>query len=71
MDYEDSSTQNAQPFSRAEPLPDWLNLVRTQVDSLKFGTVQITVHDSKVVKIERNESCGWTVFINSNRAYLG
>jgi hypothetical protein len=55
MDYEASSTQNAQRLSRPEPLPDWLNLVRTQVDSLKFGTVQITVHDSKVVQIERNE----------------
>jgi hypothetical protein len=55
MDYEASSTENGQPLSRPELLPDWLNLVRTQVDSLKFGTVQITVHDSKVVQIERNE----------------
>jgi len=36
-------------------LPAWLAVVRQQVDSLKFGTVQITVHDRKVVQIDRNE----------------
>jgi hypothetical protein len=36
-------------------LPDWLTLVRQQVDSLKFGTVQITVHDSHVTQVERLE----------------
>lgn len=35
--------------------PDWLALVRQQVDSLKFGTVQITVHDSRVTQVERLE----------------
>jgi hypothetical protein len=40
----------------AEPgAPDWLALVRQQVDSLKFGTVQITVHDSRVTQVERLE----------------
>jgi hypothetical protein len=43
-----------------EPLPggstpEWLQVVRAQVESLKFGTVQITVHDSMVVQIERVE----------------
>ncbi len=36
-------------------LPAWLELVRKQVDSLKFGTVQITVHDSRVTQVERLE----------------
>ncbi len=36
-------------------LPEWLQMVRAQVESLKFGTVQITVHDSNVVQIERLE----------------
>jgi hypothetical protein len=35
--------------------PDWLELVRQQVGSLKFGTVQITVHDSRVTQVERVE----------------
>ena len=39
-----------------EPLkPGWLDLVRTQVASLRFGTVLITVHDGRVVQVERNE----------------
>jgi hypothetical protein len=35
--------------------PEWFKIVRAHVDSLKFGTVQVTVHDSKVVQIERVE----------------
>jgi hypothetical protein len=38
-----------------EKLPAWLQLVREHVASLKFGTVQITVHDSRVVQVERVE----------------
>jgi hypothetical protein len=40
---------------RPENLPTWLQLVRKQVGPLKFGTVQITVHDSRVVQVERVE----------------
>ena len=35
--------------------PAWLGFVREQVASLKFGTVQITVHDGRVVQVERLE----------------
>jgi hypothetical protein len=35
--------------------PDWLELVRENVQSLRFGVVQIVVHDSKVTQIERTE----------------
>ena len=38
-----------------ENLPAWLHLVRKQVGPLEFGTVQITVHDSHVVQVERVE----------------
>lgn len=38
-----------------EKLPAWLQLVREHVGSLKYGTVQITVHDSRVVQVERVE----------------
>lgn len=40
---------------KTEPSPAWLRLVRDYVRSLKFGTVQITVHDSRVVQVERAE----------------
>ena len=33
----------------------WLEVLQRQVGSLRFGVVQITVHDSKVVQIERTE----------------
>lgn len=34
---------------------DWLAVVKDHVESLRFGTVQITVHDSRVVQIEKTE----------------
>jgi hypothetical protein len=34
---------------------DWLDLVREKVESLRFGVVQITIHDSKVTQIDRTE----------------
>jgi hypothetical protein len=40
---------------REKDLPEWLELVRRQVNSLKFGTVQITVHDARVTQVERVE----------------
>jgi hypothetical protein len=39
----------------SESFPAWLELVREQVNSLKFGTVQITVHDSRVTQVDRLE----------------
>jgi hypothetical protein len=36
-------------------LPEWLELVRRQVESLRYGTVQIVVHDSQVTQIEKVE----------------
>jgi hypothetical protein len=35
--------------------PEWLNLVRQQVGSMRFGVVQIVVHEGHVVQIERTE----------------
>lgn len=33
----------------------WLETVRRQVSSLRFGVVQVVVHDSRVVQIEKTE----------------
>ena len=35
--------------------PEWIGIVARQVDSLRFGVVQITVHESRVVQIEKTE----------------
>lgn len=34
---------------------DWLEIVREHVNSLRFGVVEIVVHESRVVQIERAE----------------
>ena len=33
----------------------WLEIVRRQVASLRFGVVEIVVHDSRVTQIEKTE----------------
>jgi hypothetical protein len=38
----------------AAPL-SWVDLLKEQVSSLRFGIVQIVVHDRRVVQIERTE----------------
>ena len=35
--------------------PSWVRLVQSQVGAMRFGVVQIVVHDSRVVQIERTE----------------
>ena len=35
--------------------PEWIEIVAKQVASLKFGVVQITIHESRVVQIEKTE----------------
>ena len=34
---------------------NWLEIVREQVGSLKYGVVEIVVHDSQVTQIEKTE----------------
>ncbi len=34
---------------------NWIEVVAKQVGNLRFGVVQIVVHDSRVVQIERTE----------------
>ncbi|MBS0630942.1 MAG: YezD family protein [Verrucomicrobia bacterium] len=44
------------PSSASIPaIPDWLAIVREKVESLRFGVVQLVVHDGKVTQIERTE----------------
>jgi len=35
--------------------PDWLEIVRRQVGSLRYGVVQVVVHDSQVTQIDKTE----------------
>jgi len=42
-------------ISASSQLDEWIEVVRKQVESLRFGTVQITVHESRVVQIDTTE----------------
>jgi hypothetical protein len=35
--------------------PDWLEIVRSKVEELSYGVIQIVVHDHKVTQIEKTE----------------
>jgi hypothetical protein len=39
----------------AEEKLEWLEVVRRQVASLRYGVVQIVVHDAQVTQIEKTE----------------
>ncbi|MDD5198900.1 MAG: YezD family protein [Terrimicrobiaceae bacterium] len=48
-------TPAAESLNRRQPPPnepDWLDVVGRQVQSLKFGSVHITVHEGRVVQVE-------------------
>jgi hypothetical protein len=49
-----SATQNKTGSEPAEK-QDWLEIVRQQVGSLRYGVVEIVVHDSQVTQIEKTE----------------
>jgi hypothetical protein len=39
----------------APATPEWVAVVREKVEGLRFGVVQLTVHDGRVTQIERTE----------------
>lgn len=41
--------------NKQEVGPKWLDIVAGQVASLRFGVVQIVVHESRVVQIDKTE----------------
>lgn len=45
------------PLNDSDPADDqeWLELVRQKVSKLRFGSVQITVHDGRVTQVETVE----------------
>lgn len=45
------SLQNPQPTTDS----DWINVLRQHVASLRFGVIQVVIHEGRVVQIERTE----------------
>jgi hypothetical protein len=49
-------THDASASIKGREIPDsWEGIVRQLVSTLRFGTVQITIHESHVVQVERTE----------------
>ena len=46
---------NHRPDLSAEDSADWLRVVRQKVETLRYGVVQLVVHDGRVTQIERTE----------------
>jgi hypothetical protein len=38
-----------------EAIPAWLHIVADQVKELRFGVVQIVVHENRVVQVDKTE----------------
>ena len=41
--------------SKSDAQPDWLRVVQNKVETLRYGVVQLVVHDGRVTQIERTE----------------
>lgn len=52
-----TSDRSAQDGSKA----DWLEVVLNKLTNLRFGSVQITVHDGHVIQVESIEKTRFTV----------
>ena len=46
---------NPSPMGLPDSVPEWLRIVGEKVSSLRYGVVQIVVHDRKITQIERTE----------------
>ena len=50
-----STSSESKAISVDTSSPAWLEIVRQKVESLRYGVVQIVVHDARVTQIERTE----------------
>lgn len=53
-------SQNFHEQPHPEPTPDWLEVVRRNAGNLRYGSIQITVHDGRVTQIESVERTRFT-----------
>ena len=52
--------------SRSDATPEWLRIVQNKVETLRYGVVQLVVHDGRVTQIERTEKTRiYTSSVNS------
>ena len=41
--------------TKPDATPEWLRVVQNKVENLRYGVVQLVVHDGRVTQIERTE----------------
>lgn len=41
--------------STLSPHANWLNIVRAKADGIRFGTIQVVIHDGRITQIESTE----------------
>ena len=41
--------------AKPDATPEWLRVVQNKVETLRYGVVQLVVHDGRVTQIERTE----------------
>ena len=47
---------SSQPAGSAQTaIPEWLDVVREKVEGLRYGVIQLVVHDGRVTQIDRTE----------------
>jgi len=42
-------------LSKEEPDESWIEIVKQKVEAMRFGSVQIIVHDGRVTQVESTE----------------
>ena len=47
--------RNSEPVGEVSTAAPWLAVVADKAKTMRYGVIQIVVHDSKVVQIERTE----------------
>jgi hypothetical protein len=53
--FENMNAVTIKSASSGDEKANWLEVVRQQVGSLRYGVVQIVIHDSQVTQIEKTE----------------
>ncbi|MDB6132359.1 MAG: hypothetical protein JWM59_602 [Verrucomicrobiales bacterium] len=48
-------TSNVKPLPAVSEAPGWIDLVKRKVDALRFGSVQIVIHEGRVTTVEATE----------------
>jgi len=48
-------TNNSTPSDPPPSEPEWIPLLRAQIENLRYGVIQLVVHDGRVTQIERTE----------------